>query len=233
MVKMRIRTGELRSTREDGEDGLIFSWVTMLKSGHKSPHTIRTYSAGLDAYIRWHERQGLTAVEFTPGAVEKFMAELFAGGRRGGDGAVPAAGHPPVFRMAGRRAGQARPAGRDETAACSMRRSRRTSPRMPLAAPLATCKTRAFHDVRDRVIISLMAESMVRASELLDMKRDAVSVRNRTARVERGKGGKGRITAFSAETARDLDRHTGRTASHRLAGGPWPRSRSSAVTRTG
>jgi site-specific recombinase XerD len=90
-----------------------------------------------------------------------------------------------------------------------------------MAALLATCSTRAFHDVRDRAIISLMAESMVRADELLMMTKDGVSVRQRTARVERGKGGKGRVTAFSAQTARDLDRYIRVRAGHRLASEPW------------
>ena len=48
---------------------------------------------------------------------------------------------------------------------------------------------------------------MVRSDELLDMTVTGVNVRQRTARVERGKGGKGRVTAFSAQTARDLDRY--------------------------
>lgn len=61
----------------------------------------------------------------------------------------------------------------------------------------------------------------MRANELLTMTKDGVNVRQRTARVERGKGGKGRVTAFSAQTARDLDRYIRARASHRLAGEPW------------
>jgi site-specific recombinase XerD len=53
------------------------------------------------------------------------------------------------------------------------------------------------------------------------MTRDGVSIRQRTARVERGKGGKGRVTAFSAQTARDLDRYLRVRAGHRLAAEPW------------
>jgi site-specific recombinase XerD len=48
-----------------------------------------------------------------------------------------------------------------------------------------------------------------------------VNIRQRTAVVERGKGGKGRVTTFSAGTARDLDRYVRARASHRLAGEPW------------
>jgi integrase/recombinase XerD len=48
-----------------------------------------------------------------------------------------------------------------------------------------------------------------------------VSLRQKTAIVKRGKGGKGRVVAFSAATARDLDRYLRARASHRLAGEPW------------
>lgn len=58
---------------------LAESWVTHLEAERKSPHTIKTYTAGLNAYIAWCERQGL-AVKLEPGPVEKFMAGLFEGG---------------------------------------------------------------------------------------------------------------------------------------------------------
>ena len=58
---------------------LAESWVIHLEAERKSPHTIRTYTAGLDAYIRWCEAQG-QPVSLDPKPVEKFMAALFEGG---------------------------------------------------------------------------------------------------------------------------------------------------------
>ena len=58
---------------------LAESWVTHLAAERKSPQTIRTYTAGLAAYIRWCESEGLD-VELAPKPVEKFMAGLFEGG---------------------------------------------------------------------------------------------------------------------------------------------------------
>ena len=198
---------------------LAESWVTHLEAERKSPHTILTYTSGLNAYIRWCEQQGV-AVDLAPKPVEKFMAGLFEGGaeaatvlsrqrgvRRFSAWLAEETGKPDKL-------GHMKPPKLDE----------KISPFVDadqMAALLATCKTRAFNDVRDRAIISLMADTMTRAAEVLDLKRDDVNVRQRTAVIERGKGGKGRVTAFSAQTARDLDRYLRARASHRLAGEPW------------
>jgi site-specific recombinase XerD len=198
---------------------LAESWVTHLEAERKSPHTIRTYTAGLDAYIRWCEAQGL-AVDLSPKPVEKFMAALLEGGaeaatvlsrqrgvRRFSAWLADDTGQPDLLaRM--------KPPKLDEKIPAFVSLDQ-------MAALKATCGTRSFHDLRDRAIISLMAESMVRSAELLDMKRDDLNVKQRTAAVERGKGGKGRVVTFSAQTARDLDRYVRARASHRLAGEPW------------
>src|ERR1035437_10178331 len=205
--------------RADEARMLAESWVTHLEAERKSPHTIKTSTAGLAAYVTWCERQGL-AVELAPGPVEKFMAALFEGGA---EAATVLSRQRGVRRVS---AWLAAEHGKPD------RLDRMKPPKLDdkippfvdagqMAALLATCCTRAFNDLRDRAIISLMAESMVRADELLMMTRDGVSIRQRTARVERGKGGKGRVTAFSAQTARDLDRYIRARASHRPPGEPW------------
>ena len=222
--------------RADEARDLMESWITHLEAAHKSPATVRTYTAGLSAYIRWCERESLP-VELAPKPVEKFMAALFEGGNEAAT---------VLARQRGVRRFSAWLAEENEAPDLLERMKRphldeKIPPFVPpdqMAALLATCRTRAFYDVRDRAIISLMAESMVRAAELLDMKRDDVNVRQRTAVVERGKGGKGRVTAFSAGTARDLDRYLRARASHRLAGEAWlwlpiKRSRESRLTYDG
>jgi integrase/recombinase XerD len=198
---------------------LAESWVTHLEAERKSPHTIRTYTAGLGAYIAWCERQGV-AVELSPKAVEKFMAALFEGGA---EAATVLSRQRGVRRFSAWLADDTGKPDRLERMK-PPKLDDKIPPFVPpdqMAALLATCSARSFHDLRDRAIISLMAESMVRAAELLDMKRDDVNVRQRTAVVERGTGGKGRVTAFSASAARDLDRYIRARASHRLAGEPW------------
>jgi len=205
--------------RADEARDLMESWITHLEAAHKSPATVRTYTAGLGAYIRWCEREGLP-VDLTPKPVEKFMTALFEGGA---GAATVLARQRGVRRFSSWLAGEAGTADRLDR----MRPPKLDEKIAPFVTPeqmaalLATCGTRSFYDVRDRAIISLMAESMVRASELCDMTREGVNVRQRTALVERGKGGKGRVVAFSAGTARDLDRYIRARASHRLAGEAW------------
>lgn len=205
--------------RADEARALAESWVTHLEAERKSPHTIKTYTAGLNAYIAWCERQGL-AVKLEPGPVEKFMAGLFEGGA---EAATVLSRQRGVRRFSAwlaaedgkpDRLDRMKPPKLDEKIPAFV-------PPDALAALLATCNTRSFNDLRDRAIINLMADTMVRAAELLDLKLDDVSVRQRTAVVERGKGGKGRVTAFSAQTARDLDRYLRVRASRRLGGEPW------------
>ncbi len=65
--------------RADEARTLAESWVTHLEAEHKSAGTVKTYTAGLNAYIKWCEREGV-AVKLEPGPVEKFMAGLFEGG---------------------------------------------------------------------------------------------------------------------------------------------------------
>jgi integrase/recombinase XerD len=67
----------------------------------------------------------------------------------------------------------------------------------------------------------VMIDSMVRAEELLSMTVKGTDLRNRTALIVKGKGGKGRVVAFSAQAARDLDRYLRARAQHRLASEPW------------
>lgn len=205
--------------RADEARTLAESWVTHLEAERKSPETIKAYTAGLNAYIRWCERLGLP-VELEPGPVEKFMAALF---ESGAEAATVLSRQRGVRRFSAWLA---------DDAGAPDRLGRMKPPKLDdkippfvdagqMAALLATCSSRAFNDLRDRAIVSLMAESMVRSDELLMMTRDGVNIRQRTARVERGKGGKGRMVAYSAQTARDLDRYIRARAPHRLAGEPW------------
>ncbi len=198
---------------------LAESWVIHLEAERKSPHTIRGYTKGLEAYVRWCEREGVP-VDLTPKPVERFMTALFDGGAEAATVLTRQRGVRRFSAWLADDTGQPDRLDRMKPPKVDTKIPPFVTPEQ-LTALLATCATRSFYDVRDRAIINLMAESMVRADELVTMLKDGINVRQRTARVERGKGGKGRITAFSAQTARDLDRYLRARASHRLAGEPW------------
>jgi integrase/recombinase XerD len=206
-----MRASEARTLAE--------SWVTHLEAERKSAHTVRTYVAGLSAFISWCEREG-RPVELDPRPVKEFTAAMLAAGA---EAATAKSRQRGVRRFSAWLADD-----QDRADPLAALKPPKLDQKIPsfvdtdqMAALLATCRTRTFHDLRDRAIISLMAESMVRSDELLSMTVAGVSVRARTARVERGKGGKGRVTAYSAQTARDLDRYIRARTQHRLASEPW------------
>lgn len=214
---------------------LAGSWVIHLEAERKSAHTIRGYTDGLRLYIDWCEDRG-RPVELDRRPVEEFVSWQLERGRadRTTPGGNPA-GRPGLeaatvtARLRGIRrfsAWLAEDTGEADRLAGM--KPPKLDDKVPdaitadqLAALLATCSTRDFYDVRDKAIISVMADSMVRAEELLSMTVAGTDVRKRTSLIAKGKGGKGRVVTFSAQAARDLDRYLRARARHKLAGEPW------------
>lgn len=205
---------------------LAESWTIHLEAERKSPHTIKSYTSGMTFYIDWCESQGLDVVlERRP--VERFIAWQLGDGRADGRGALePATAGARLRGIRRFSTWLADDSGQPDMLAEV--KSPKVDSKIPeaitadqLKALLATCSTRDFYDVRDRAIISVMADSMVRSEELLSMTVAGVDLRKRTAAIVKGKGGKGRIVAFGAQAARDLDRYLRARASHRLAAEPW------------
>jgi site-specific recombinase XerD len=200
------------------------SWVTHLMAERKSSHTIRTYTAGLDGYARWCDREG-RAVELSRPAVEAFTAALLGAGA---EAATALSRQRGVRRFSAWMADEGR-AERDELAGM---KPPKLDDKVPaeltgdqVRALLATCGTgsgREFHDIRDEAIIRLMTESMVRAGELLSMTMDppVVDIRAGSALVRRGKGGRGRVVPFGPQTGRALDRYQHARRRHPLAASP-------------
>jgi integrase/recombinase XerD len=215
---------------------LAESWTIHLEAERKSPHTIRGYTDGLRLYIDWCERDG-RKVELQRRPVEEFTAWQLAHGRAGrkpGTGGNPQGregleANTVIARLRGIRRFSAWYC--DETGEPDQlggMKPPKTDDKVPdaitsgqLAALQATCRSRDFYDLRDKAIISVMIDSMVRAEELLSMTVKGTDLRQRTALIVKGKGGKGRVVAFSAQAARDLDRYLRARAQHRLAAEAW------------
>jgi site-specific recombinase XerD len=214
---------------------LAESWTIHLEAERKSPHTVRGYTDGLELYVAWCERNG-RAVEFEQQPVKEFVVWQLDHGRA--DRSTPG-GNPKdregleaatvVARLRGIRrfsAWYAEELGEADKLAGM--RPPKLDDKVPDAitpeqfdALLATCKGRDFYDVRDRAIISLLMDTMTRAEELLSMRVSTTDARKRTSLIVKGKGGKGRVVAYSAQAARDLDRYLRVRAKHRLASEDW------------
>jgi site-specific recombinase XerD len=74
-------------------------------------------------------------------------------------------------------------------------------------ALLRACNGTEFRDLRDKALVSLFVETGMRASEMLSLSVDDVSIAECTAVVRKGKGGKGRRVKFSPDTAVLVDRY--------------------------
>ena len=190
-----------------------------MRSARMSPHTIKTYTACVEAYVRWCEAAGLP-VDLAVRQVEQFTAALLDGGA---EAATALSRQKGARRFSAWLAAEERrtdpldkmrPPKLDQKAPAYL-----TAPQ--IAALLVTCESREFNDVRDAAIINLMRESMVRADELLSMRTEDVDIRGRKALVRRGKGGKARLVAFSAQTALRLDRYARARRGRRQASSEW------------
>jgi integrase len=71
-------------------------------------------------------------------------------------------------------------------------------------------------DRRDEAVVRLMAETGLRAGEVLGLQVADVDLQQGRAVVRRGKGGKGRAVPFGAQTAAALDRYLRARRTHRL-----------------
>ena len=182
-------------------DTLTESWITHMQAERKSPHTIRTYTAGVAAFRRWSLTAGVEPV-LDRATVEKFTAALLDGGA---EAATALSRQRGVRRFSAWLADEGE-IGRDELAGM---RPPKLDDKVPaeltsdqVKAMLATCGSKDFHDIRDEAIIRLMTESMVRAGELLRMLTTEVDIRGGSALVRRGKGGKGRLVVRPADRPR-------------------------------
>ena len=85
---------------------------------------------------------------------------------------------------------------------------------------IKACAGKDLMDRRDEAIVRLMAETGLRAGEVIAMQVSDVDLQHGRAIVRRGKGGKGRPVPFGPQTSRAIDRYLRLRRSHRLAGTP-------------
>jgi site-specific recombinase XerD len=198
---------------------LVGSWEISLVAANKSPTTVTSYLRGVDLYLRWC-KDGGHPQELTRAQVQRYMAELTAGGKEA---------NTVRLRQASLRAFARWLVEEEEIAEDPLVGLK--PPKLPtkvvagltddqLRDLLKACKGPTFRDKRDEALVRLLSETGLRASECcalavtdLDLKRGLVTVR-------RGKGAKGRVAPFSPQAAAALDRYLRARRSHRLAATP-------------
>lgn len=188
-------------------DELLGSWLLALEAARKSPHTIKSYRNGVTQFLAFCDSEGIDPDLSDPDAARLWLLSLARAGRPGTTMHV---------RLSALRAFAAWLTAEGELSGTGLMRAEwpqvdETTPPALTAEQCATlltaCEGRTFVAVRDAAIVALMSDSLVRADELLSMTVTDISLRGRSARVRRGKGGRERATPFSAQTAVRLDRY--------------------------
>jgi site-specific recombinase XerD len=195
---------------------LVDSWVIALKSARRSSSTLKIYTTSVDRYLQWCDDHGHPR-QIDRGQVSAWIAEILDGGAQPTTAAA---------RLAGVRQFSKWLAEEGEIPSDPLLRLTAPKGDMPitpvlsddeLRALIKACNGNRLRDRRDEAIVRLLAETGMRAGEVLALELDDVDLTRGLAYIRRGKGGKGRIVPFGPQTARALDRYIRLRRGHRGA----------------
>lgn len=201
-----------------GITDLVDSWRIALEAERKSPETLASYRAGITAYLTWLQANNLPD-EIDRRAVQTWVKHLLDAG------AEPSTARARLLAVR-RFSNWLTVEGEiDADPLLGIKPpkidTKVVEPMTPdqLRAMLKTCG-RDFIGIRDAALIRFMVETTVRAGEVVAMDLADLDLRNGTAVVRRGKGGKGRVVPFGAQTATALDRYVRHRRTHKHAASP-------------
>jgi len=209
----------VRSAPPPDLTALLPSWELSLRAERKSPSTVKSYGDGVRAYLAYCTAQGVPAV-LDKATVNAFTAALLDDGR---EAATVRSRQLGVRRFAAWLAEEGE-LGADPLLGLK-------APKLDLKvvepltdeqikALLKACAGPDLRERRDEALVRLMVETGLRAGECVALALADVDLGAGTAIVRRGKGGKGRVVPFGAQTARAVDRYVRTRRAHRLAASP-------------
>ena len=195
---------------------LLPSWQLALKAERKSPGTLRTYTDGVTKFFRWCDNTGRKP-ELTRAVVQAFLADLLDEGMEGNTARsrdlalkryaawLVDEGELSVNPLIG-----LKPPKADSKVVNALTDDE-------LKRLIKACQGKSLQDRRDEAIVRLMAETGLRAGEVIGMQVSDVDLQQGRAIVRRGKGGKGRAVPFGPQTAAAVDRYIRIRRTHRLS----------------
>lgn len=214
---------------------LLDSWLLNLRAERKSPQTIKTYGDGIRRFIAWAAEADM-APELDRPTVNAFIASLLD------DGAEPSTARSRQLALRRISAWLAEEGEIDSDQLVNLKPPKLDSKIVPelsedeLLALIKACRTsNDFRCRRDEAIVRLMIETGARAGEVVNVTTADMNLKEGTAVIRRGKGGKGRTVPISAQTCRAIDRYLRVRRSHRLADTPslWLGDRGKGLTYYG
>ena len=195
---------------------LLPSWQLALRAERKAAGTIKTYSDGITAFLRWCEAAG-TPAELTKTTVQAFIADLLA---NGAEAATARARQLALKRFVAWLVDEGE---LDADPLLGMKQpqlDRKVVEALTddeLRGLIKACQGKSLKDRRDEALVRLMAETGMRAGEVIGMQTTDVDLQRGLVTVRRGKGGKGRTVPFSIQTSTAIDRYLRARRTHRLA----------------
>jgi site-specific recombinase XerD len=185
---------------------LLPSWKRAMSGANRSKATVDLYVGGVIAFLRWCD-QNSVAPELTKDAVNAFITDLLAGGAQ----SATAVARQKALRQYSK--WLAAEGELKEDLLFNLQRPQQVTKVVDalgdeqLARLVRACHGSTLVDRRDEAVVRLMAETGVRAGELLAMTVDDLDLDRGRATVRKGKGGKGRYVPFGSQTIAALDRY--------------------------
>jgi integrase/recombinase XerD len=195
---------------------LLQSWQLHLRAERKTPHTVKTYTAGVLTYLDWCDRTGSERV-IDRRQVSQFIVDMLDAG------AEPSSAR---SRLTGIRRFSAWLADQEEIPADPLIGIKPPKLDVKVTEPLTedelkrmlkACQGKHLMDRRDEAVLRLMIEAGIRAGEMVAMTTADIDLPGGLAVVRRGKGGRGRVVPFGPVTAAAIDRYLRLRKGHRHA----------------
>jgi len=198
---------------------LLPSWELSLRAERKSPQTVKSYGDGVRAFLRWCDEHGHSPA-LERDLMKGFVADLLEAG------AEPSTARSRQLGVRRFSAWLAEEGEIDDDPLLGLKAPKLDSKVTDsltddeLRRLLKACVGKEFRDRRDEAIVRLMAETGMRAGEVIGLSIGDVDLIRGLATVRRGKGGKGRLAPFGPQTGRTVDRYLRARRTHRLADMP-------------
>jgi integrase len=203
---------------KDTLTALLDSWKLAMQAERKAPYTIDSYVRGVKYYLAWCGN----APPLDRQTLQRWVTHILA------SGAEPATAR--IRQQAVRRfaAWLADPEqGEIEADPFLGMKPPKVDTKVvarldddELRLLLKACAGRELRDRRDEACLRLLAETGMRAGELLALNVGDVDLQRGLATIRKGKGGKGRYVPFGAATGAAIDRYVRVRRHHKLASGP-------------
>lgn len=195
---------------------LLPSWQLAMRAERKSAATVASYTEGVLAFLRWSAATNVTP-ELTKTTVQAFTADLLDAG------AQPATARTRHMALRQFAAWLTDEGELDSNPLLGVKPPKLDTKIVDaltdeqLRLLIKACAGKELIDRRDEAIVRLMAETGLRAGEVIGMQVPDVDLAQGRAIVRRGKGGKGRVVPFGPQTAAAVDRYIRARRTHRLS----------------